>query len=402
MNEAVIALIGAGNGGLALLKVLLEIPGVKIKYVCDTNPDAVGCLFAKEHQIFCITDYSQIIKDKDVSLIFEATGNPEVFVDLSKKKFPRISLIGAEGARIVYNLLDAYNEINQNLNEYKNNLEKKIIERTEELEKANEKLGKEMMEYEKLNQKLQEMSNEKTKYLLYATHQLKAPFAAIQSYVDIILDGYAGEIPQRTRDIILKIKQRCELLSNVIKEMLELAKLKAFDAADTNLKKLDINQILSAVVQRYQVIASTKEIQIDLIYDDFYLKHYDGPFSPLNEAFYIKGYEKQIDVLFSTLIENAINYSPPNSVIKIIIKKMGSSQLYIGIQDQGIGIPEKNLSKIFSEFFRSNNAVEFHHNGTGLGLSIAKEIAAIHNTSIQVESVLNQGSCFSMIFQLIE
>ena len=99
------------------------------------------------------------------------------------------------------------------------------------------------------------------------------------------------------------------------------------------------------MVQRFKVIARTKEIQIDLIYDDFYLKHYDGPFSPLDEAFYIKGYEKQIDVLFSILMENAINYSPPNSVIRIIIKKMGFSQLYIGIKDQGIGIEEKNLSQ---------------------------------------------------------
>lgn len=401
MNEGVIALIGAGNGGLALLKVLLEIPGVKIKYVCDINPNAVGFLFARNHQIQCIADYNQIITDKEVNLIFEATGNPQVFINLSEKKSPKISLIGADGSKIIYQFLDAYNEINLNLNEYKTNLEKKIVERTEELENANVKLEKEMLEYEKINQKLQEMSNEKTKYLLYATHQLKAPFAAIQSYVDIILDGYSGQIPQRTQDIIMKIKVRCELLSNVIKEMLELAKLKSLDAADINLEKLDINRILSTVVQRCKVIARTKEIQIDLIYDDFYLKHYDGPFSPLDEAFYIKGYEKQIDMLFSILMENAINYSPPNSVIRIIIKKMGFSQLYIGIKDQGIGIEEKNLSKIFNEFFRSNNAVDFHNNGTGLGLSIAKEIATIHNTNIQVESVLNQGSCFSMIFQLV-
>ncbi|MHB1276420.1 MAG: ATP-binding protein, partial [Candidatus Humimicrobiaceae bacterium] len=63
--------------------------------------------------------------------------------------------------------------------------------------------------------------------------------------------------------------------------------------------------------------------------------------------------------------------------------------------------PEKNIRKIFNEFFRSNNAVDFHNNGTGLGLSIAKEIASIHNATIQVESKLNEGSCFSVIFHLI-
>jgi signal transduction histidine kinase len=401
MDEGVIALIGAGNGGLALLKVLLEIPGVKIKYVCDVNPNAAGYLFARNNHIQCVTDYQLIIKDKEVNLIFEATGDPHVFEYISEKKFPNTSLIGADGSKIIYNLLDSYNEINRNLNEYKTNLEEKIIERTEELEKTNTRLEKEMLAYDKLSQKLQDLNNEKTKYLLHATHQLKAPFAAIQSYVDIILEGYSGQISQRTRDIVLKIKERCELLSSVIKEMLELAKLKSRDFMDINLDKINISPILSSVVQRFKVIASTKEIQIDLSYDDFYLKRYEGPFLPLDEAFYIKGYEKQIDVLFSILMENAINYSPINSVIKIIIEKMGSSQLYIGIKDQGIGIAEKNLSNIFNEFFRSNNAVDFHKNGTGLGLSIAKEIATIHNTNIQVESVLNQGTCFSMIFQLI-
>ena len=386
MDEGVIALIGAGNGGLALLKVLLDIPSVKIKYVCDKNPNAIGILYAKNHDIVCTQDYQQIIADKEINLIFEAAGDPYVFADLSNKKSPKISLIGADGSKIIYHFLDAYNEVNKNLNEYKINLEKKIIERTEELEKANTRLEKEMLEYEKISQKLYEINNEKTKYLLYATHQLKAPFAAIQSYVDIILDGYSGEIPNSTRDIIFKIKERCELLTNVIKEMLELAKLKSRDSADIILKRINATEILSSVVKRFEIIARANEIQID--------------YNPGPENFHIMGNEKQIDILFSILMENAINYSPPHSVISVINKKIGNSSLYIGIKDQGIGIPEKNIDKIFNEFFRSNNAVEVHHNGTGLGLAIAKEVAVIHNTNIQVESELNKGSCFSVIFQL--
>lgn len=388
MDEGVIALIGAGNGGLALLKVLLDIPSVKIKYVCDKNPNAIGILYAKNHNIVCAPDYLQILADKEINLIFEATGDPYVFADLSEKKSSKISLIGADGSKIIYHFLDAYNEVNKNLNEYKINLERKIIERTEELEKANAKLEKEMLEYEKISQKLYEINNEKTKYLLYATHQLKAPFAAIQSYVDIILDGYTGDIPKGTRDIILKIKERCELLTNVIKEMLELAKLKARDSADTLFQKINITEVLFSVVKRFEIVAKTKDIRID--------------FEPETEAFYIMGNEKQVDILFSTLLENAIDYSSLNSVISIIIKKIGTSQLYAGIKDQGIGISEKNINNIFNEFFRSNNAVEFHNNGTGLGLSIAKEIAAIHNTTIQVESELGKGSCFSIIFQLVQ
>lgn len=386
LNEGIIALIGAGNGGLALLKVLLKIPGIKIKYVCDINPYAVGVLFARNYNIEYVADYKQIIKDREISLIFEATGDPSVFDSLSKEKSPNISLIGASGSMIIYQLLDSYNEINHNLNEYKINLEKKIIERTEEIEKVNIRLEKEMLEYEKISQKLQEINRAKSKYLLYATHQLKAPFAAIQSYVDIIIDGYTGEIPQRTRDIVTKIKDRCELLSMVIKEMLELESLKTQDVSE--LKKINIGTIISDIIKRFQVIAGSNNITISS----------SQPEDPL----YIEGNEKQIQILFSILLENAINYSPDNTVIKFITKKLGGNQLYICVKDEGIGIPEKNLGNIFNEFFRSNNAVEFHKNGTGLGLSIAKEIAEIHNTSIHIESELGKGCCFSVIFDLLD
>jgi len=385
MDEGTIALIGAGNGGLALLKVLLEIPGVQIKYVCDVDSKASGFVFAKNHNIKCIADYSEIIGDKEINLIFEATGNTKVFEDLSSKKSLKVSLIGGDGSKIIYNLLDSYNEINQNLSEHKENLELKIIERTEDLEKANANLEKEMLEYEKISQKLLELNVEKTKYLLYATHQLKAPFAAIQSYVDIVLEGYTGDISPRTKDIILKIKERCELLSNVIKEMLELSKLKSRDTGEIIFKKLDVNSLLKRVIDRFKVVANTKNIKII----------FEAP----AETFYIRGNESQIDVLFSVLIENAINYSPADTAVTITLKKLGSSQIYFGVKDQGIGISEKNIEKIFNEFFRSNNAVNFHGNGTGLGLSIAKEIASIHNATVQVESIINEGSVFSVILQ---
>jgi signal transduction histidine kinase len=386
LNDGVIALVGIGSGGLALLKVLLQIPGVKIKYVCDVNPNALGVLYAQEHGIEFVQDYNKIIDDKDINLIFEATGISRVFQDISRTKSPNVSLIGADGSKIIYNLLDSYNEINRNLNEYKINLEKKIIERTEELEKANIRLEKEMMEYEKISHKLQEINDEKTKYLLYATHQLKAPFAAIQSYAEIILEGYTGEIPQRTRDIILKIHERCNLLSNVIKEMLELEKLKSYDIMTASFEKINTYQVLSAAIKKFLITAKAKDVEIVLY--------------AMKDSYLIYGDKVQIEMLFSIFIENAISYSPQNSEIQVIIKEIEENQVYVGVKDEGIGIPEKNLNSIFNEFFRSNNAVEANKNGSGLGLSIAKEIAKIHNTTIKVESTLGKGSCFSVIFPL--
>ena len=163
--------------------------------------------------------------------------------------------------------------------------------------------------------------------------------------------------------------------------------MKSRDEGETVFERLDLINILSSSVQRCQVIAQTKDIKID--------------FKPVLESFYIMGNAKQIDILFTVLLENAINYSPPGTEINIIINKAQVSQVTIAIKDHGIGIPEKNINMIFNEFFRSNNAVDFHNNGTGLGLSIAKEIAQIHNTNIQVESTLGKGSTFSVTFRLV-
>jgi len=341
-SESVIALIGAGKGGLALLKVLLKIPAVNIKYICDIDPYAVGILYAKNHNINCTTDWGQIIIDEEVDLIFEATGDPQIFKDISENKSPEISLIGANGSKMIFQFLDAYNEVNQDLNEYKVNLEKKIIERTEALEVVNTQLEKEMLEYEKISQRLKEINNEKTKYLLYATHQLKAPFAAIQSYVDIMLEGYSGKISETTRDIIQKIKTRCELVSRVIKEMLELEKLKSRDDIVLDLKRINISSILTNMVQQFKISAENKKIRID--------------YSPLEEDYHIRGNKKQIEILFSILLENAISYSPSGSTIKIITKKIEGPRLYIDIEDQGIGIPEKNLVSI-----QSISCAQTHH-----------------------------------------
>ena len=168
---------------------------------------------------------------------------------------------------------------------------------------------------------------------------------------------------------------------------LELEKLKSRDEIVVDLKKINISSILTDMVQRSKISAKIKKIKID--------------FTPIKEDLYIKGSKKQIEILFSILLENAINYSPSKSVVKIITKRIEGPRIYIGIEDQGIGIPEKNIGNVFNEFFRSNNAVDFHKNGTGLGLSVAREIINIHNASINVESVLEKGSCFSVAFKLL-
>ena len=80
MDNDGIAIVGVGKGGLAFLKVLLNIPDVNIKYVCDVNTNSPGMMYAAGHNIKCVTNMAPILNDNEVTLIFEATGRDEIIV----------------------------------------------------------------------------------------------------------------------------------------------------------------------------------------------------------------------------------------------------------------------------------------------------------------------------------
>jgi signal transduction histidine kinase len=378
MDGANIVIVGAGKGGYEFLKVLTNTPNISIKYVCDINPNAKGMLLARATKIPCVTRLSDFIDDPGIDLIFESTGRREVFEEISRRKRPSVSLVGSAGTRVLFSLLDSYNEVNRNLQSYRLNLERRIIERTEELEKTNAALELEKGASEKLYERQREINEEKSRYLIHTTHQLKAPFAAIQNYVDIILDGYTGDITEQTRTIIQKIKKRCELLSETIKDMLELAKLQS-QMVDLVREDVLLRDLTAELAERFGVAAAAKQIQIKVQVD---------------ETIVVRSIRAQLFDLLTVLMENAIKYSPPGSSVELVAERTAEDKVAVSVIDHGIGIAPEHTSKIFTEFFRANNAVRFEPNGNGLGLAIARELANYLEATIEVESKLNEGSTF--------
>ena len=364
MKKDAIAVVGAGKGGTAILETLLKMPDIVILHVCDPLPDAPGMKLAREHGIPCRDDLEHACRDPKVDLIFEATGLKAVYDRILTVKQPHTRVIGALDAKIIFHLLDLQQAV-------ADELEHRVHKRTRELAEANEKL--------------EQINNEKTRYLMHATHQLKAPFAAIQSYTDILLDGYGGTLEPQTRDIVRKIKQRCVLLSNSIKEMLELANLKSLVRENVKMEAMSLNGVVASVVKHFADLAASRRIRLAV--------------EPFPETCVV-GNRNQLLILLSTLVENAIHYSPDGSEVRIAAAAPpGSAEIRVSVRDQGIGIKQEHLGRIFDEYFRANEAVAVHEQGTGLGLAIAKEIAAFHGTTVEVESAPGRGSVFA--FRLI-
>lgn len=382
MKKDIIAIVGMGNGGHAILETILQIPGIYVKAVYDINPNAPGFMLAREHNIPAIEiqNICSISEDAEIEFIFEVTGKAEVYEQIKSCCKHHCTIIGSATTKIIFHLLDAQQQTNNKLEAYKKGLELAIIQRTDELEKSNQQLQMKILDHQRLNEKLQRINDEKTRYLLQATHQLKAPFAAIQSYTDILLGGFTGPIAEKTQDIIEKIKLRCVLLSHSIKEMLELANLKSALAENIKMQTEDLNLLVQDSINSLQVIARQKQISIH--------------FTPYSEPGQIKCNAEQMKILFTILLENAINYSNSQTIIDISIKSDGHKYLDIFFKDQGIGIGKEHHKKIFQEYFRTNQSVMQHADGTGLGLSIARQIVDLHGFSLNVLSKPGKGACF--------
>jgi len=381
MDGANLVIVGAGKGGYEFLKVLTATPNVHIRYVCDINPAAKGVLFAKQRGIPCVTRIADFIDDESVDLIFESTGRPEVFEELNRRKHASVSLVGSAGTRVIFSLLDSYNEVNRNLTSYKLNLERRIIERTEELEKTNAALEQEKLACERLFEHQREINEEKSRYLIQSTHQLKAPFAAIQHYVDIILDGYTGEITAETRAIMEKIRSRCQLLSDTIRDMLDLARLQTH-MVDQVRHDVPVNDVAREVQERFAAAAASKSIVLG---------------NQVPEDLVVRANRRQLFELLAVLVDNAIRYSPDGAPVDFLGERV-DGHVVVAVRDRGIGIAPEHQARIFSEFFRANNAVRFDPNGNGLGLAIARELANYLEASLEVESHVGEGSVFRIRF----
>jgi signal transduction histidine kinase len=190
-----------------------------------------------------------------------------------------------------------------------------------------------------------------------------------------------GEVSDKLLDITKKIKERCLLLGNLIKEMLELSNLKTAIRGNIKMEKAKVGKMVESVIAHLKDIAISKDIRIvtDSHADDIE----------------VKCNRNQILILLSTLVENAIIYSEKNKTVTINIQKTSNKKCRFSVIDEGIGMEEKYMDKIFNEYFRMNKGVEMNEKGTGLGLAIAKEIADIHKTSIKVKSKVGRGSTFS-------
>ncbi len=225
---------------------------------------------------------------------------------------------------------------------------------------------------------LKELERMKADFVAMVTHELRAPVAAIEQQLTVILKGLAGEINERQARMLGRAKERAKGLLDLVKDLLDLSKIEAGMQVQY-MEPVDIGELLTKVVDLMQPQAQQKGLMLE--------------FEIGKDLPSVNADATNMEGVFTNLISNAIKYTPEGGLVKVTGKKEGD-YIRIDVQDTGIGISEKDLPRIFERFYRVKTEKTRQIVGTGLGLSIVKQVVDAHLGTIDVESVENQGTHF--------
>jgi signal transduction histidine kinase len=236
------------------------------------------------------------------------------------------------------------------------------------------------MEIDNLNKKLIKADQEKTVFFRYASHELKSPIVAVKSAIDGVINICKGMDNPKPHNIMQRASRRASQMLDIINELLELSHSREFKPY-TSSEEIDINAQIKDCINNEIDQANTRGIKIK--------------FERENAGPLLVGRKIDFEKVFSNLISNAIRYNVENGKV-IIHSEYDNNQLVIKISDTGIGIPKDDLLKIFSEFYRAENAKRHISFGTGLGLSLVKQIIENYNGKILADSEVGKGTTFTI------
>ncbi len=248
--------------------------------------------------------------------------------------------------------------------------------RAGELAAANEQLAE-------MNKRLKELDDARMQFTLLVTHELRAPVAAIHSYIKLILDGYVPE--ERQREILERSEQRAREQLDLIADLLELGKIQQ-RARMGQSKPVLVQEMLETVCETVSSWADERQIALNT--------EIEPDLPPVTAA------PNHIKQLWMNLVSNGIKYTRPGGQVTASVRREGD-WIVGAVQDTGIGIDPQDQARIFEDFFRTDEAKTMERQGTGLGLSIVKRIVEIYGGEVGLESEAGVGTTFTFRLPLI-
>jgi PAS domain S-box-containing protein len=219
----------------------------------------------------------------------------------------------------------------------------------------------------------------KDEFVGTVSHELRTPLTAIKGFIELVLDGDAGSVPETQREFLEVAARNADRLGALINDILDVSRIES-QRLEIRTEPTDLGAVLEEVAATFRVMAHNKGLAM----------RHDVASLPK-----IVGDASRLVQVFSNLVSNAIKYTPKGEVgIRAVLAADG---VEVVVHDSGIGMSQEELAQLFTKFFRGSSPVVAESGGTGLGLVIAKAIVEKHQGTIRVESQPGEGTRFRVL-----
>ena len=251
-----------------------------------------------------------------------------------------------------------------------------------------EELRKKNRELEGAYAELTELDHLRTVFMETASHELKTPLSGLLAYVQLLTSGRLDAAPERKRLALEGVSRTAGRLRKVVTNVLKFTEADRAAPAPVDRRPVDVKRLVHDVVEDLQVYLELRQQTIEVHVED-------GLFA-----------EGEVDLTrdaLANLLQNAIKFSEDGKVIRVRGVHEEQGRVAISVEDQGIGIPERDLPRIWNPIFpsfdmmhHSSGVYEFNTRGMGMGLAIARRFIGLQGGETDVRSSVGEGSCFTL------
>ena len=321
------------------------------------NPD-----WMKREGIVAFAGYPLILGDELLGVIALFSKRP-----ISDEEFKMLGSFANRTAMAIQNA-----KLHLEITELNQNLERKVSERTRELEIANIKLRK--------------ADRMKSEFLANMSHELRTPLNAIIGFAEILRDGLCGELNEDQKSAVIDIYESGKHLLQMINDILDLSKVES-GKMELQLEEFSLRDALDEIQSIIRDMVNKKGLAMQVFISDNVTNIYAD--------------QVKFKQIMYNLLSNAIKFTIEGSIT--VVADCDDEKFIISVQDTGIGIEPKNFEVIFDEFKQLDSSQSRQYEGTGLGLALTKRLVELHGGKIWVESEgLGRGSKFSFTIPKIK
>jgi two-component system phosphate regulon sensor histidine kinase PhoR len=214
------------------------------------------------------------------------------------------------------------------------------------------------------------------------SHEFRTPLTVIRGYAEYLRDAGAPE-PAALSQLTGVMLESCDRVIDLVDTLLEVSRIEQGRAAETlQVQELDLEELATQSVDPLMPLAERKEVSVALEFP--------------KERLSLQGDSGLLHQVVRKLVDNAVKYSPPGSQVVVRGRPEAGRSLALEVEDNGIGIAEEHLPRLFDKFYMVDGGIARRGSGTGVGLYLVREIVRLHDGAVGVTSRPGKGSLFAV------